>query len=396
MSAGTRKKIKKILAMIPPIKKGMVGMKMRMLKKYSLSEHTISQGEESSDNRIAIVRDCEKKWPKHVAELNGMIDEYFAKIPNLLSGRDVDMLRTDVLFNALAYGFTADEYFSFHLEGKTQAEKREYISDLDRYILVYQLNDFVDLDIFRDKFSVYKRLKPYYKREAICIETESDYSRFKAFIEKHPVFVRKTIGKSRGKGVSLIDCATAGMSEAELFSSLISMGKQMLEERIIQTPEMSAVNPSSINTVRCPTLRTKRGVELAPCRFRVGQGGSFVDNSGSGGISVSVDRDTGILETNGWDEYGKEYVSHPESGVAFLGHQLPDWDLLVRTVKEMANEVPGMGYISWDMAHTANGWVIVEANGQGQFIGAQMDLQRGIKKEILEQLDGMLSPKFIF
>ena len=82
---------------------------------------------------------------------------------------------------------------------------------------------------------------------------------------------------------------------------------------------------------------------------------------------------------------------HPQSGLRFVGFQLPDWNGLVSTVKEMHNLFPNMGYISWDMAHTDHGWVIIEANGSGQFIGTQIVEQRGNKRDIARQLEGVYS-----
>jgi hypothetical protein len=154
---------------------------------------------------------------------------------------------------------------------------------------------------------------------------------------------------------------------------------------------MARFNPSSVNTVRCPTFRTVRGIELAPCRFRVGQAGSFVDNAGSGGILAGVDPKTGVVFTTGRDEYCHEYVTHPQSGLRFEGFRLPDWEELVASVKEMHELFPNMGYISWDMAHTDRGWVIIEANGSGQFIGTQIVEQKGKKRDIAKQLEGVYS-----
>ena len=106
-----------------------------------------------------------------------------------------------------------------------------------------------------------------------------------------------------------------------------------------------------------------------------------------------MDRRTGILETNGWDEYCRGYERHPDSDVVFRGYQLPEWEHLTRTVKEVARESTGHGLCQLGHGTYANGWVIVEANGQRQFIGAQIDLQRGIKREIMEQLEGVLNSK---
>lgn len=365
--------------------------KIKSLNRYSLSPQQISLGEKDNSEKKRIVGACTKKWKKYSDKFNKKTDEYFLLIPDKIKGKDLEELRVDILFDHFAYGFMPEEYFSFHLEGKTQEQKKEYISDRDRFIYTYKLNNILELGMFFDKYKVYQKYSEFYKRDVICLSSRADYKKFCCFTKKHPVFVRKKIGMSRGKGVSLIRADKTKQSRQELFDSLISQGRMILEEPIIQSKEMSYFNEDSVNTVRCPTLLTKKGVELAPCRFRIGHKGSFVDNSGSGGISVSVDKASGILDSNGWDEYCNEYERHPETDRTFKGYQLPEWDLLVRTVTKMALMTPAVRYISWDMAHTDKGWVVVEANGQGQFIGVQINQQRGVKKEILEQLEGIIT-----
>lgn len=389
MKDRTKVIIKRLIPNIPFIRNYLKQNKLKRLNGKLLPEKLISAGEADVDKRHEIVREYSEKWQKYTADLNEQIDEYFAHKPELLLRQDIDDLRIDVLFNAYAYGFEPDEFFFYCIEGKTREEKWEYISDLEKYILTYSLNDICDIEIFYDKARTYEKLKKYFKRDAISIEHASEYVKFLRFIKKHPVFVRKSVGMGRGKGVSRID--SRGKDPKELFTAMIGMGKQILEELVVQSAEMSQFNPSSVNTVRCPTFRTVRGIELAPCRFRIGQGGSFVDNAGSGGILAGIDPKTGIVFTTGRDEYCNEYVTHPQSGLPFKGFQLPDWEKLIATVTEMHELFPNMGYISWDMAHTDQGWVIIEANGSGQFIGTQIVEQRGNKRDIAKQLEGVYS-----
>ncbi len=388
MKDKTKAKIKRFIPNIPVVRRYFTNSKLRRLRAKLLPESMIKAGETDAGKRREIVLAWSEKWPKYTAILKKQLDDYFVHKPELLHRPDADDLRMDALFNACAYGFEPDEYFYYHLEGKTESEKREYVSDLEKEILTYTLNDVIDIEVFMDKSRTYQKLKPYFKREAVSIEHPRDYQRFLRFIKKHPSFVRKSIGMGRGNGVSKIE--SVGQDPKELFQYLIGMGKQLLEELVIQAPVVAQFSSASVNTVRCPTFRTARGIELGPCFFRVGQGTSFVDNAGAGGILTNVNPENGILDTNGWDEYCNEYVIHPQSGMAFKGFQLPEWEQLKATVTEMAEIFPNMGYISWDMAYTEHGWVIIEANGAGQLV-SQIAKQRGIKRDIEKQLEGVFS-----
>ena len=114
--------------------------------------------------------------------------------------------------------------------------------------------------------------------------------------------------------------------------------------------------------------------------FRCGKGDSIVDNAGHGGIFAAVDEETGVIKTEGIDEKGNVYLKHPDSGTLFPGYQLPEWKSAISLVQECMH-ITRMKYVGWDLAHTKNGWVVVEGNHTGQFVG-QMPLHKGAQKEI--------------
>ena len=144
-----------------------------------------------------------------------------------------------------------------------------------------------------------------------------------------------------------------------------------------------------MNTIRCITFKTNNGVETPYAFMRVGREGSFVDNGGAGGILIGIDVKTGILDTDGYDEYDNKYSSHPDTKVDFKGSQIPAWEELVYLCKEAASKVKDISYLSWDLAYTEKGWIVIEVNEVGQFIGPQIVMKRGIKKELEESLSRM-------
>ena len=73
----------------------------------------------------------------------------------------------------------------------------------------------------------------------------------------------------------------------------------------------------------------------------------------------------------------------------FKGSQIPAWEELVYLCKEAASKVKDISYLSWDLAYTEKGWIVIEVNEVGQFIGPQIVMKRGIKKELEESLSRM-------
>jgi len=227
----------------------------------------------------------------------------------------------------------------------------------------------------------YKRFKKYYRREAIAVESPKDYEAFCRFVSKHAVFVRKIVNESCGRSVELIDSTGADLKV--LFDELIAAGKTILEELIVQHAHTAKLNASSVNTVRCFTMNINQEIIVPWCFIKVGQKGSFVDNGGSGGIFVGIDSETGILNTDGYDEANTRFEVHPDSGTRFIGFAFPDWSDMISICKEMAAQVPNMGWIGWDMAYTENGWVVVEGNSLSEVIGPQSTSKVGIREKLL-------------
>ena len=186
-----------------------------------------------------------------------------------------------------------------------------------------------------------------------------------------------------------MDSQSCGMTVEMLFQSIVNSGRHILEERLIQTTELSAFNESSVNTIRAITFNTKHGIRVPYCTIRTGKPGAFVDNGGAGGIQACIDFQTGRIITDGFDESGNEYVSHPSSGTVFKGYQLPDWKQLQSLLTNIALKVPLIRFIGWDLAHTKDGWTIVEGNENCYIIAQQMIRDKGMKREFEKLMDDM-------
>ena len=364
------------------LKKYLAKDKIRKYTNTMLPNDQVERSENDFVLKQRVVSECQAKWAKIYASTEKKIRNIIERAPSLVNRTDKDDLRIDMLFCRFAYGFQPDEYLCYELEGKSMQERKAIISDTDRYCYVYRMNDISGLQLFNNKGRTYEMFKKYYKREAVYLSKRKDYDKFCAFIQKHPVFVRKAVYEGMGRTIGLVDISTCEMSAQELFQDMLAHGPHIIEECVIQNEVMAALNPSSVNTIRCITLKTSHGIAMPYCFMKIGRLGSFVDNGGAGGILVGIDKETGRLNTDGFDELNIRYESHPESGIRFIGYQLPEWDSMLAICKEMSSQVSDVKYIGWDMAYTDNGWVVIEGNSRGQFIGPQTVFKCGIKAEV--------------
>lgn len=293
-----------------------------------------------------------------------------------------DDLKSDMLFWYFAYGFTFNEYLCYQFIDKSREERMRFLSDRESVLLGYDMNDINDMVVFGDKMNTYERYCDYFGREAISLESALDYDKYLAFIKKYDIFVKKNVFKSCGQGVELIDISTVGKTERELFEDFLLEGKVILEEVVKQGKETAAFNESSVNTIRCITLKTKIDTLVPYCFMKTGRSGAFVDNGGAGGILVGVNSATGALGTDGVDENGIRYDTHPDSKIKFKGYQLPEWDKMISICKSMAEATPKVRMIGWDMAYTDYGWIVIEGNAMTEVIGPQSTWLRGIREDV--------------
>jgi hypothetical protein len=129
----------------------------------------------------------------------------------------------------------------------------------------------------------------------------------------------------------------------------------------------------------------KDRIEVLHPFLKIGRGDSVVDNGGAGGILCAIDPQTGVVTHTG-DENGNVFEVHPETGEQIIGFTIPRWNEVSDLVKELAQITPSNRYTGWDIALSNDGWVLVEANARGQFIGWQLTTQVGFKEEICHYL----------
>ena len=300
-----------------------------------------------------------------------------------LSEKEKEEIANDMMREARKYEVVFDEYVFHHFKDKTQEERRAYIPILEGAGYCERLNKSKNQIIFDDKGNTYKVFKKYYHRDLVEVLkwTEKEIKEFEAFVEKHPRFIIKPFSGANGVGIRIVDLSEEGPFE-KMCESLKTefKGGFVAEELIIQAKELSAVNASSVNTMRVITIRMDDRVEVLPCVWRVGQGGKCVDNGGSGGIFCILD-DNGVVVSTA-DEKGRAYEIHPDSKVPLIGFQVPRYHEAKEFAKELTTVVPDNRYCGWDIALTENGWILQEANSHGGIVAIQCPLGKGIRKEM--------------
>ncbi len=307
-------------------------------------------------------------------------------IPENIQPEERKRLEKDMIQSMLALEITPLEYFLFDFPHLSYSERTTYLSDAERWRVLHEIFGEKVRSDHSDKWRFYNLMKPYFHREACKVGPDATKEDFFDFFSRHPRFFVKELTGCFGKNAYMLEPKDKEEAEA-VYKKLYENGSWILEEPIIQSKEMASWNPTSVNTIRVASFLTREGVHhnLMPF-FRAGRKGFIVDNGFRGGLGAGIDVETGRVCTEGFDEHGNHYEQHPDSGVHYMGWQMPDWDALLRLTEEMHRSLPSCHrYVAFDLAHTAQGWVLVEGNW-GQMLYNQRGARRGVRKEFLEYI----------
>ena len=223
-----------------------------------------------------------------------------------------------------------------------------------------------------------------------------------SFIQLLRKLITVTEGKSaflkpangiQGKGCYRLNINDLDNNEIvdELYAVILS-SKYIIQETIEQHPEISNINPYSVNTIRMDTyIRDDNSVEILSGLMRFGRKGSVMDNASSGGFFISLDLEKGTLREYGMQflDLGNKYIyEHPDTKVKLNGYQIPYVEEAKDLVKKAAILL-GDRLVGWDVAITPEGPILIEGN-HNYHIGMQEMAYGGYKrhpifKEILEK-----------
>lgn len=283
------------------------------------------------------------------------------------------------------YLITPDEYFLFGFEGKDDHYRSSFLGDnIKVRILLKTISEKKYVNELCDKYNFYQIAKPYFKRSIIKVggsksATLNEFIEFASIRSK--TFV-KPISSSFGEGAHILDFYNKNHVDLTAIYDNYSKQEWIFEDLILQSREMAQWNESSVNTVRLPCILSHGQFHILNPYFRTGRKGQVIDNGGGGGVFACIDETSGKIITDGRDELNNIYYSHPDSGIRYLGWQIPKYDELVSLAEEIfRTRFSEHKYIGFDFALTENGWVLIEGNW-GQFLG-QYAAKIGVRHDFL-------------
>ncbi len=297
----------------------------------------------------------------------------------------------DMIVCAFRYQAGYEDYVLFDFANVPKNLRHTYLTRGGNHHLISSLNDEKYRYCFDDKAQFLKNFPEYAKRQSFDLRKDSKED-FIRWAKTQETFIAKVVDGDGGKGVNKFRLDLIEDMDG-LYGELIKNGMFVIEETVKQHEAVSSLNPSSINTIRIYTVRNKNtdSVNIPFAFIRVGRGG-FVDNYHSGGMTSKIDVASGRILYPCADRDNEVYETHPLTGVAFRGFQIPMWEECLQICMDAAKKIPQIGYVGWDVAVTPDHPLLIEGNAYPGYDIPQNPLflpdKVGIKP-VMEELSGV-------
>lgn len=319
----------------------------------------------------------------------------------------------DQLFFIWKYGGMERYYFPYGFDRKSMNRKRiceDYIVYENAFLnKMFKINNYFDRNkricsancVVSDKFYFYLFLKSlniptpkilYYTKNGKLFYDEYHHGEDVSSILNHDMdaFAKQMDGQlgDGAFGIKVQDSKVYVNDElispkGDLLKTFTE-SSYIIQERIIQHPELNKLCSTAVNTIRLVTLITPNEEIIAVrAGLRVGREGSRVDNCAKGGVFVGIDMNTGKLMKKGiikpshgkalyqQPDNGKLVYQQPDNGVVFEGFEIPFFKEAVEMAKVLHSKLYRIHSVGWDIAITPNGPVFIEGNSLWEVSGTQ-------------------------
>ncbi len=317
---------------------------------------------------------------------------YFKKLNKSLLKKFIQYLRQtqqmnvvsiwlNVFYHSIRYNISILEYFQFRFFEKKHSEKLEWAGTGHMYEYQLKMNPLGAREILDDKRQFYHQYKAFFVHKVGDIDSLTKEPNLAKEILSTPSrkLVFKVADGKCGADVEIRKCEE--FDEQSLIDYLKESSFDLVEEFIIQHPDMNALSPSAVNTVRIFTqLTANNEVEILGCRQRISVN-SKVDNMAAGNLAAPIDELTGFINGPGVysDITKSDETIHPITHVKIVGFKVPFWEQTMDMVKRAALKHPQNRSSGWDIVITEKGPGLIEGNHDWCKLLWQLPAKRGLK-----------------
>jgi len=286
---------------------------------------------------------------------------------------------------SLKHNISPLEFYQFGFLAQGETDRTEWAGTGTMYEFQLQANPIECREILNDKRTFYKAYRPFFRHKVYSLdELSSDQTLAARLVSENERLVFKEATGQCGSGVVIRHCADIDMRL--LINWMRRRRLDLVETYVEQHPDLDALSPSAVNTVRIFTLITREGqYRNLGCRLRISVD-SAVDNLAAGNLAAPIDQKTGKVNGPGvYSDITKAAEeSHPVTGTKIVGFQIPYWEETLDLVHRASLLQPQNRSIGWDVVITPEGPGLIEGNHDWCKLVWQLPVRQGLKRRIME------------
>lgn len=322
----------------------------------------------------------------YLKNLDRSLFKRFAQHVQKQTGKSIIRLWLEIFYHSIYYKVSILEYFQFGFwkKGMSKAEKETWAGTGFMYEYQRKMNPVHTRTILDDKREFARKYHNFLVHEVLDLESmKGAPQRVQSLLSNGSgkVVLKPSDGKC-GSQVLIKD--NTAFSPDSLAAFLQKSEYDLVEEFIVQHPEMSRLSPSGVNTVRVVTqLNDRNEVVILACRLRISVN-SHVDNMAAGNMAAFINPETGEVSGPGVysDITKKPQEIHPYTQASIIGFKVPFWAETLEMVKNAALAYPENRSIGWDVVITERGPGLIEGNHDWCKLLWQLPAGKGLKNEL--------------
>ena len=287
--------------------------------------------------------------------------------------------------DSLRYNISPLEWYQFGFPALSPEQKATWAGTGTMYEFQLRANPPEHRSVLSDKRAFYRAYREFFRHALwTMIELEHDPSLVERILSDHERLVFKDASGNCGTSVEIH--RSADLEASTLADWMKLRGFDMVEGFVEQHPDLQALSPSGVNTVRAFTLIDDAGnYRVLGCRLRISVD-SHVDNLAAGNLAASVDETTGVVDGPGVysDVTRKPETIHPVTGTRIEGFRIPHWPETLVLVRRASLKQPQNRSIGWDIVITPEGPGLIEGNHDWCKLVWQLPVGRGLKPRLEE------------
>lgn len=307
----------------------------------------------------------------------------FIQYSSSKTGKSGTGIIADMVKSVFRYNISLKDYFCFRFFELNADQRKEWAGT--GYMYQYQLlmNPKGKREVLENKITFLNHFRPFVKRAFRSLDEFIGDRQVAEKMLENPsgLLVLKGSRGQVGAEVEVIHCNE--YTFASLIDYMKSRKYDLVEEYILQHPDLMELSPSGLNTVRVFTQLHDGVVDFLGARLRVSVN-SPVDNMAAGNLAAAVDMKTGVVTGPGVysDITKQDQTIQPVTGRKITGFIVPFWNDVVALAEKAALLTPENKSVGWDIAVTSNGPELIEGNHNWCKLLWQLPVKRGLKGEL--------------